>query len=65
MFEWLAKKVLRLLPKTKIVRKLFLGYVLIILFPILIFAYLLYHQAHIRFLEEYMRNRQDLIEQVN
>lgn len=65
MFEWFAMKVLRLLPKTKIVRKLFLGYVLIILFPILIFAYLLYHQAHIRFLEEYMRNRQDLIEQVN
>ena len=42
-----------------------LGYVLIILFPILIFAYLLYYQAHMRFLEEYMRNRQDLIEQAN
>lgn len=64
MFEWFAKKVAKLLPKTKIARKLFVGYLLIILFPILVFAYFLYHQAHMRFLEEYLRNRQDLIEQV-
>jgi two-component system sensor histidine kinase YesM len=63
MFEWFAKRAAKLLPKTKIVRKLFAGYVLIILLPILIFSFFLYHQAHTRFLDEYMRNRQDLIEQ--
>ncbi|MHA7963971.1 sensor histidine kinase [Paenibacillus sp. CAU 1782] len=65
MIKWLGKKLFLLLPKTKIVRKLFIGYVLIILIPFLIFVYLLYSQAHIRFLEEYMRNRQDVIEQAN
>jgi two-component system, sensor histidine kinase YesM len=65
MLEWFAKKVARLLPKTKIARNLFVGYLLIILFPILMFAYFLYHQAHMRFVEQYLLNRQELIEQAN
>ncbi|WP_172455468.1 histidine kinase [Paenibacillus sp. BIHB 4019] len=54
-----------MLPKTKIVQKLFVGYLLMVLIPFLIFGYFVYNQAQSRFLEQYLRNRQELIEQAS
>ncbi|MDQ8738140.1 histidine kinase [Paenibacillus sp. LHD-38] len=65
MLELIAKKLYSFLPKTKIVKKLFVGYLLMVLFPILIFAYFAYNQAQERFLDEYLRSRQELIEQAS
>ncbi|ANY67120.1 hypothetical protein BBD42_12090 [Paenibacillus sp. BIHB 4019] len=65
LLELLAKRMIFMLPKTKIVQKLFVGYLLMVLIPFLIFGYFVYNQAQSRFLEQYLRNRQELIEQAS
>lgn len=65
LFDFFARKMASILPQTKTVRKLFVGYLLLVLCPILIFGYFVYNQTQVRFLEENLQNRQELIEQAS
>jgi len=65
LLEFLAKKINNFLPQTKVVQKLFVGYLLLVLLPILVFGFFVYNQTQARFLEGYLQNRQELIEQAS